>query len=234
MNTNTQALAIALARTRALALAAAILGGALPASAAVTVYTDPTAYQAALLGASVATDDFSDLTPDSALAGPLARFAGSTAYSVRAVPLVSELGAEDFFPVAPGGNTALSSNFAEASQLFDQFSQALSGVSGQFFSSDVLGSPLAGTLNLVLVDQDGSFNYSLASGNAPSFLGFISTGSISSLSLSAVQPLDEFRYAVVDDLGLAVASAVPEPGAVWLGLWGLGLLGLMARRKRAQ
>ncbi|MBC7938567.1 MAG: PEP-CTERM sorting domain-containing protein, partial [Chitinophagaceae bacterium] len=168
----------------------------------------------------------------SALAGPLARSAGGTAYVARAVPLVPDIGAEDFFPIAPGGNTALSSNFADATQLFDQFSQAVRGISGQFFSTDEQGDLLAGSLNLLLVDQDGSFNYSLASGTTPSFLGFISDGAISSLSLSAVQPTGGFRYAAVDNLGLAVASAVPEPGAMSLSLLALGLMTLVVRRKR--
>ncbi len=60
--------------------------------------------------------------------------------------------------------------------VFDQFSQSVRGISGQFFSSDEFGSLLAGTLDLVLFDQDGGFNYSLTSGSAPSFLGFISNG----------------------------------------------------------
>jgi len=225
MNTNITSLA------RVLGLAAALLGTALPSAAAVVVYTDQAAYESAL-GTSVASDSFSDLAPGSALSGPLARLAGSTAYTARAVPLVPDLGAEDFYPVSPGGNTALSSNYADASMVFDQFSQSVRGLSGQFFSSDELGALLAGSLNLVLVDQDGSFNYSLATGNAPSFLGFISNGSFSGLTLSAVQPLGGFSYAAVDNLGLAAASVVPEPGALWLSLLGVGLLTLVAKRRR--
>ncbi|MGE1095300.1 PEP-CTERM sorting domain-containing protein, partial [Pseudomonas zeae] len=80
---------------------------------------------------------------------------------------------------------------------------------------------------------DGSFSYSLAGGAVPSFLGFISDGTLSSMSLWAVQPTDGFSYAAVDNLGLSVASAVPEPGAVSLSLLGLSLLAVAARRKRA-
>ena len=225
MNTKITSLA------RVLGLAAALLGTALPSAAAVVVYTDQAAYESAL-GTSVSSDSFSDLAPDSALSGPLARLAGSTGYTARAVPLVPDLGAEDFYPVAPGGNTALSSNFADATMVFDQFSQSVRGLSGQFFSSDELGAMLSGSLNLVLVDQDGSFNHSLAIGNAPSFLGFISDGSFSSFSLSALQPSGGFHFAAVDDLGLAVTSAVPEPGAASLKLLGLGLLMLVAKRRR--
>ena len=226
MKTNITSLA------RVLGLAAALLGTALASSAAVVVYTSQAAYELAL-GASVASDGFDDLVAGGALAGPLARLAGSTGYMARVVPLVPDRGAEDFFPIGPGGNTALSSNFADASMVFDQFSQTLRGISGQFFSSDEQGDLLAGTLNLMLIDQDGSFDYSLASGIAPSFLGFISDGSFSSFSLSAVQPSGGFRFAAVDDLGLAVTQAVPEPGVVSLSLFGLGLMLLVARRRRS-
>ena len=216
---------------RVLGLAAALLGTALPSAAVVVVYTSQVAYELAL-GASVASDDFGDLVAGSALTGPLTRMAGGTGYTARAVPpLVPDLGAEDFFPIAPGGNTALSSNFADASLTFDQFSQTLRGISGRFFTSDEAGDFLAGTLNLVLVDQDGSFNYSLDTGT-PSFLGFLSNGSIIGLSLSALQPTSSFHFAAVDDLGLAVTSAVPEPGAASLKLLGLGLLMLVAKRRR--
>ena len=217
---------------RVLGLAAAVLGTAVPAAAAVVFYTDQAAYEAAL-GTSVASDNFSDLTPDAALAGPLARFAGGSGYRARAVLALPDPGAEDFFPIAPGGNTALSSNFSTASMVFDQFSQSVRGISGQFFSSDESGSLLAGTLDLVFFDQDGGFNYSLASGGiAPSFLGFISDGSFSSFSLSAVQPSGgSFRYAAVDDLGLAARQAVPEPGAASLSLLALGLMLLVAKRR---
>jgi hypothetical protein len=216
---------------RVLGLAAAVLGTAVPASAAVVVYTSQAAYEAAL-GTSVASDNFSDLTPDAALAGPLARLAGGSGYRARAVLALPDPGAEDFFPIAPGGNTALSSNFSTASMVFDQFSQSVRGISGQFFSSDEFGSLLAGTLNLVLFDQDGGFNYSLTSGIAPSFLGFISNGSFSGFSLVALQPTDgSFRFAAVDDLGLAARQAVPEPGAASLSLLALGLMLLVAKRR---
>ena len=215
---------------RVLGLAAAVLGTAVPAAAAVVFYTDQAAYEAAL-GTSVASDNFSDLTPDAALAGPLARFAGGSGYRARAVLALPDPGAEDFFPIAPGGNTALSSNFSTASMVFDQFSQSVRGISGQFFSSDESGSLLAGTLDLVFFDQDGGFNYSLASGSAPSFLGFISDGSFSSFSLSAVQPSGGFRFAAVDDLSLAARQAVPEPGAASLSLLALGLMLLVGKRR---
>jgi len=225
MNTKITSLA------RVLGLAAALLGTALPSAAAVVVYTDQAAYELAL-GASIASDSFDDLALGDALAGPLARLAGSTGYMARAVPLVPDLGGDAFYPIAPGGNTALSSNFADASMVFDQFSQSVRGLSGQFFSSELDGMLQVGSLNLVLVDQDGSFNYNLATGNAPSFLGFISNGSFSGLTLSAVQPLGGSSYAAVDNLGLAAASVVPEPGALWLSLLGVGLLTLVAKRRR--
>ena len=216
---------------RVLGLAAAVLGTAVPAAAAVVVFTSQAAYEAAL-GTSVASDNFSDLTPDAVLAGPLARFAGGSGYRARAVLALPDPGAEDFFPIAPGGNTALSSNFSTASMVFDQFSQSVRGISGQFFSSNEFGSLLAGTLDLVLFDQDGGFNYSLTSGSAPSFLGFISNGSFSSFSLSAVQPSGgSFRFAAVDDLGLAARQAVPEPGAASLSLLALGLMLLVGKRR---
>jgi hypothetical protein len=116
--------------------------------------------------------------------------------------------------------------------VFDQFSQSVRGISGQFFSSDEFGSLLSGTLDLVLFDQDGGFNYSLTSGIEPSFLGFISNGSFNRFSLVAQQPTDgSFRYAAVDDLGLAARQAVPEPGAASLSLLALGLMLLAAKRR---
>ena len=226
MNTNFKSLA------HVLGFAGALLCTALPSTAAVAVYTSQAAYQVAL-GTSFASDSFSDLTPGSALTGPFSRLAGITVYRASAVPLVSDLGAEDFFPIAPGGNTALSSNFSDASMVFDQFSQSVRGLSGHFFSTDEQGDLLTGSLSLVLIDQDGSFNYSLATGAAPSFLGFISNGSFSGLSLSAVQPAGGFKFAAVDDLGLSVTSPVPEASAASLSLLGLGLMLLAVKRRRS-
>ena len=66
-----------------------------------------------------------------------------------------------------------------------------------------------------------------------SFIGFVSTGQMTSLVLSAVQPAATFLWPTVDNLTLATAAAVPEPQTYAMMLAGLGFVGFMARRRRS-
>jgi hypothetical protein len=86
-----------------------------------------------------------------------------------------------------------------------------------------------------LTDSFGRTTQTILNATTTSFLGFVSDGTITSLSIEAVQSAS-FLWPTVDNLTLAQAgiSAVPEP-ATWammiLGFFGVGY---MTYRRRKQ
>ena len=218
---------------QALALAGALLTTALSAHASVISYTDFTAFQAALAGNG--SDNYDDLTAGAALAGPLSRMAGSFDYQVAAVPSAlnaGQLGDSDFYPVAPGGTTALSANFADSTLHFTGFASTVRGLGGRFFSTDVDGALVASTqlLLLSLTEADGTVTQESVNTGLSGFYGFISTGSLLAFSVQNTNG----NWASVDDFSVgAAANAVPEPASLGLALCGL-MLATSFRRRRGR
>ncbi len=208
---------------------AVLLLAAAAAHADITTYTDRSTY----LGAVGITgiDDFDDLDVD-AYAGPLTRNSGAYQYTVSAAPNSPQIwgASDDGVDIwLTGGNRLDLVTFAPSSPV--------AGVGGFFFGSDLFGfSTPASYLTLSATDSTGAtVTYTLDAPQFNSFVGFVSTGSLVSFSVTAAdQP---GVWATVNDLllsGPATVTTVPEPETYGMMLAGLGLLGVIARRKRKQ
>jgi hypothetical protein len=205
---------------RPLALAAllATMGNA---QAALTVYTNQADFLAAATMSG--TDSFDDMAR-AAIDGPLMRSAGGLGYTVSTT-------ATAFFPGGTAGDVWLSPNLRWDVVTFNGFGADITGIGGNFFGSNLSGAfQAASVLNLVATDASGSVTRTLTNASATSFLGFISDGSLLSLSLVVPSTSSSTAWPTVNNLVLA--SAIPEPGTWLLMLGGLGLLGAAARRRQ--
>ncbi len=216
--------------------AASLLAAAPAARATITVYESRAAFLAAVAAPGV--DSFDDLA-QSSLIGPLLRYAGPYGYQVR---LGS--GATAFDAAGMPGDTWLRSGPSTDTLVFDGFTGGVAGLGGQIFSL-ALGPRAAGVSTTVTAsDADGTLSLSFASNSASHFIGFVSsTGTLRSVTACTAQPgttacglagSGGVAWAVVNDLTLAAAPAVavPEPSAGWMALAGLGLVTLLAHRRR--
>jgi hypothetical protein len=205
---------------RPLALAA-LLATMGSAQAALTVYTN----QADFLAAATLTDtDSFDDMARVAIDGPLMRSAGALDYTVSTT-------ATAFFPGGTASDVWLSPNLRWDVVTFNGFGADITGIGGNFFGSNLSGAfQAASVLTLVATDAGGSVTRTLTNASATSFLGFISDGSLLSLSLVVPSTSGSTAWPTVNNLVLA--SAIPEPGTWLLMLGGLGLLGAAARRRQ--
>jgi hypothetical protein len=119
-------------------------------------------------------------------------------------------------------------------------------VGGNFFGSNQAGEFLLGDISLTATDSLGALvTQTIIGATRVSFLGFVSTGSMSSLTVCAINaglgrcvgPTDRaippFVWPSVDNLVLANSvAAIPEPSTYAMLMVGLGAVGLIARRRR--
>lgn len=209
-------------------LAAAILLAFAGASqAAISVFTTQASFLAAVTAPGV--DTFAGFSVTSATASPINRSAGSYTYTASAP--------DGFFGAGTAANPWLSTNSAGDSITFSNFGSGVSAIGGLFFGSDVNGAFASGSLTLLATDALGATSTQTLAGSLTSFLGFVSTTSMTSLVLSAVQPAGGFLWPTADNLTLAtgaVTTPVPEPETYALFMAGLAALGVFARRRRFQ
>ena len=206
-------------------LAAAVLVAMAGVSeAAITVYTTQASFLAAVSAPGV--DSFTGLALAS-VASPLSRSAGTYSYTATA--------ADGFYGVGTAANPWLSTNTASDAIRFGSFSAGVGAVGGLFFGSDIGGAFAAGSLTLVATDALGATATQTVIGGLSNFFGFVSTTSMTSLVVSAVQPAGGLLWPTVDNLTLAgngVTTPIPEPETYALILSGLGFLSFVARRRR--
>ncbi len=207
---------------------AALLASTGAAQAALTVYTTEASFLAALSASG--TDSFDDLDYTTTLATPQARTAGSYSYTASVGPL------SVFFPASDDGvDVWLATNNRTDTVSFNGFSPGVSAVGGYFFGSNASGfsTSTPATFSISVTDAGGTTTQSLVNPTTGTFLGFVSTGGLSSLDLwvgvkgtgtAGVWP-------TINDLTLGSVAAVPEPQTYALLLGGLGLVGFAARRK---
>ena len=197
-------------------LSAALLSVALvaPATAAVTTYTDAAAFQSALTGGSF-TETFTGVgdTPPADYGNGTFAFNASAAGGLYS---------------ATGDN--LSTNRSDDALILTFTSGNVYGVGGNFFLTDIDGD-FDNFFDVLIVLSTGDV-YDLWPQSASEFVGFVSDDPIEWI---AVVPYNPFAlpqdgtglYATVDNLTI---GKVPEPAS--LALVGLGIAGLVARRRR--
>jgi len=217
------------------ALAVAGLVGATSASqAVVTVFTSPTDFAAAVLISG--TDAFTGFSSTSITQGPLLRTAGSFGYTATAFDPGTATFSNAFFGVTPTTPTNAALSTVSSFDIIDLrgFTGGVGALGGNFFGTDFNGMFSSASIFVTATDADGTVTRTIDNATAASFLGFVSSrGMLISTTVEAFQNGTGvgFLWPTVDNLMLA--SAVPEPESYALLLAGLGLVGAMARRRRA-
>lgn len=129
----------------------------------------------------------------------------------------------------PGGpgDEWLSANYFLDWIVIGGFSADVQGVGGNFFSTDVFGTPLVNQLvEVIASDALGSTSITFDGSSANSFRGFVSTSGIQSLRMRSISPNALRTWPTLNDVVLGGAPSVaPEPNS--LGFLALGLLGLV-------
>ena len=193
-----------------------------------TVYTSLAAFTAATTAQG--TDTFAGFSVTGTTPSPITRTAGAYGYTAT-----SSTGT--FFGAGTAGNPWLSTDAATDTITFASFTGGVSAIGGNFFGSDIAGSFLAGNIMVSLTDANGVFTQTIINPTTSFFLGFVSDGGLSSLSISAVQPASTVLWPTVDNLvlakGVTTVPAIPEPQTCALMLAGLAALGVIARRRKA-
>jgi hypothetical protein len=203
---------------------AAMLAATGAANAAITVFTSSASFLAAV--GATGTDTFAGFSITDITASPINRSAGAFGYTGSAT--------NGFFGGGTTANPFLSTNTYSDPMVITPTS-VIAGIGGDFFGSNISGLYAAGPVTVTATDSLGATiaqTISPSSATAGSFLGFVSDANIASLTIaSATGQVAPFVWPSVDNLTLA--AAIPEPGTYALMLGGLGLVGFLARRRRA-
>lgn len=197
-------------------VAGSVMAACGSAHATVTVYTSQAAFNAAVSAPGV--DTFDDLALTSA-PSPLFRNAGPYAYTA-AVSTTS------FFQAGSLADVWLSTNTATDTVTFNAFGGGVQAAGGFFFGSNINGQFAAGDVTLSATDGSGTVTHTIVGATTASFVGFVSDGPLTSLTLVSVQPIGGFLWPTANDFVLA--QAVPAPGVMAL----VGVGGIVASRRR--
>lgn len=211
-------------RATALLLAGFALFASTASEATITIYTNQAAFAAAT--SAPGTDTYTGFNITGSTASPIVRNAGGYSYTATT--------AGSFFGAGTTANPWLSTNTATDPVIFSNFSPFVSAIGGNFFGSDISGLFKSGDITLTAVDGSGSMSQSILNATTSSFLGFVSTSNLSSLTISAVQPRNAYLWPTIDNLTLArgaTAAAVPESATWAMMIAGFGLVGYSLRRR---
>lgn len=188
-----------LRRLLTVGLLLAVLPSIPTARADATVYTDQASFLATL-SPGYYQESFDSLTLGGVVS-PLPFSQGGLSYSVATA------NGTDFFNVGPADDVWLSTANSEINIVFDLAGSPtpINAVGGYFFLTDLAGDVVPGATTLRL--NDGT-SFTLSDAGATTFLGFISSDPLSSLTFD--QP-DGTVFAAVNDFIVGQAVAVPEP-----------------------
>jgi len=204
---------------------ATVLAFAAPAHAAITGYTDQASFLSAVQGA--ATDSFDDLAVFIAPLS-LSRSVGAYGYTVSA--------AGDLFITANPGLGMDADRWVSTVEpgdpmVINGFTGGV-GAAGMFlFSTEVFGNVIPAAVTATVTDSLGdTFVLDLLTSGAGNFVGFVSTGLLTSVTVNSSFG-GGAPFVTINDLTLA--APIPEPGTWALLLAGLGVVGSLARRRLA-
>ncbi len=205
------------------ALMAACLSAAGASQAAVQVYTDSASFLAAVTAA--ATDTFDNLTAGTPYASPMTRSAGTYGYTASVTR--SDGSADTFYPAGGGGDSWLSPNVVDDTISFTGFTSPIYAIGGLFFGTNFAGAFAAGlSLDVTISDGTTTTTSSVVNGTTSSFLGFVSSTAIVSMSVTE-QASASPTWPTINNL----VVAVPEPQTYALMLAGLAMVGASVRRR---
>jgi PEP-CTERM motif len=205
-----------------------------PAEATSIVYTNESAFLAAISNA--ATDTFEDLSLTTNAPTPLARTIGPYSYTAMALNSFN-----------PGGNAVdrwLATGSPFDTMNFNNISADVRGIGGYIFGSTIDGflsfSPQS--FSVFWFDGSGSHAHTLVNvTDTSTFFGFVSDSPIFVFAVTVIQPTSGPVWTSIDDLILGTAqteaSAVPEPASVLLlgpGLAAIAWRRLKSRNRRPQ
>jgi len=221
---------------RKLTIAAALLASAAfgsTAQAAITVYTTQEAFLAATTAAG--TDAFENLSITTPTESPITRTAGSYGYTATTSNLSPD-GSTGFYGAGSTADRWLSTNYALDTVTFGSFTGSVSALGGLFFTSNIAGAYAPGAVTLTATDSLGAtVTQTIIASTTSSFLGFVSNGSMSNVTLASIQPAGSSIWPTANNLTLAraaAAPAVPEPATWAMMLVGFGMIGATARYRR--
>ncbi len=207
---------------------AALVASTAPAQAAITIYTSLAAFNAATM--MQGTDTYTGFSITSSTPSPITRSAGAYGYTANATP------AGTFFGGGTTANPFLSTNTATDTIVFNSFTGGVEAAGGNFFGSDIAGSYALGDITITATDGSGTVTQTITGATTSSFLGFVSTGALTGLTVTSVQPTAGFLWPSVDNLVLAkragaVVPQVPESSTWLMMIAGFGLVGGAMRRR---
>jgi len=206
-----------------LAVAALVFAAGASQAAFIRTFTDVAAFNAAT--SLQGTDQYTGFLITDVTPSPIMRNTQSgVSYGYTASAF------DDFFGGGTLANPFLSPNTSTSSITFSGFSTAVRAIGGNFFGSDINGAFAAGDIMLTFTDSLGaSLSQTITNATQATFRGVLSNASITSLTVTSVQPRSGDLWPSVDNL----VMGVPEPGTYGLALAALGLAGFITRRRRS-
>lgn len=195
-------------------------------SAQFTVYTDLASFLAATSNAG--TDSFEDLSLTGSTPSPLTRTAGAFSYTAT-------VNTTSFFGAGSSADRWLSTNTATDIVTFGGFGSGVRGIGGLFFGSTASGTFRANTsIMLTARTASGLSTQTLLNTTLGTFLGFVASADLVSLTVEAMQPASGgFAWPTVNNLVIA-NEVIPEPSTWMLMVTGFGMLVLIAARNRSR
>lgn len=206
---------------------AALVASTAPAQAAITVYTSAAAFAAATTAPGV--DTYAGFSITGSTPSPITRTAGAYGYT-------GTVSTTTFFGGGTTANPFLSTNTATDTMTFNAFTGGVEAAGGNFFGSDLAGSYALGDITITATDGSGTVTQTIVGATTSSFLGFVSSGPLTSVTVTSVQPVGAFLWPSLDNFVLAKRAAVvvpqvPESSTWFMMIAGFGLVGGAMRRR---
>lgn len=171
-----------------------------PSHAGISIFTSLADFNAATSARS--TDGYNGFDISGATGSPITRTAGSYGYTASA--------ATGFYGAGTSGNPWLSTYTSTDPIVIGSFTGGVGAVGGLFFDSNYNGAYASGNITITAIDSTGdSVTRTITGATTSSFLGFVSTGTMLSLSITAEQTdlPNAYLWPTVDNLVLGKAAA---------------------------